>query len=72
MAEYKMDKVSFYVRKDFGELDTVYTRKIARGDSDALCHYICTFMQTTHGKGTERLGQLTIKCPNITGAFIYI
>jgi hypothetical protein len=71
MSIEKNDRVSFYVRKDFGEENTIYTRTIARGDDIAVKYYICKFMTTTHGSGKERLGQLSIQCPFVKGAFVF-
>ena len=71
MSDEKKDRVLFYVRKDFGEENVILERTIVRGDDVALRYYICKFMKTTHGSGKERLGNLSIQCPFVKGAFLF-
>ncbi len=71
MAEEKRDKVSFYIRSDFGVKDHIEYRWIARGDSWGLRHYIVKFMQT-HEKKRKNFRKLYIPLPqNEPGAFAY-
>ena len=41
MTEEKLDKVSFYIRSDFGEKDVIEYRWIMRGDSCGLATLYC-------------------------------
>jgi len=71
MTEEKLDKVSFYIRSDFGEKDDIEYRWIMRGDSCGLRHYIVQFMQT-HEKKQKNFRKLYIPLPqNEPGAFAY-
>ena len=71
MAEEKLDKVSFYIRSDFGKKDDIEYRWIVRGDSCGLRHYIVKFMQT-HEEKRKNFRNIYIPLPkNEPGAFAY-
>ncbi len=71
MTEKKLDKVSFYIRSDFGGKDDIEYRWIIRGDICGLRHYIVQFMQT-HEKKRKNFRKLYIPLPqNEPGAFAY-
>ena len=71
MSKEKQDKVSFYIRSDFGEKDIIEHRWIVRGDSFGLRHYIIQFMET-HEKKRKHFAKLYIPAPKYeAGAFAY-
>ena len=69
MAEEKRDKVSFYIRSDFGVKDDIEYRWIIRGDSCGLRHYIVKFMQT-HEKKRKIFGNYIYLCQKTNQAHL--